>query len=187
MTVPVADLLSHVGKPSRYLGLEVNSVHREGEEVNLRAALVFPDLYEVGMAHLGTHILYGLGNQVDGVQVERVFLPAPDMLDQLRKRGLPLFTLESRTPVRDCGIVGVTLQSELTFTNILTVLDSSGIPIAAGERSENHPIVVGGGPCGFNPEPLCAFFDLFFLGEAEKGWPEMLRALVLAKEKGLDR
>ena len=187
MTVLVSDLLPHVEKPSRYLGLEVNSVHREEAEPDVRAALVFPDLYEVGMAHLGTHILYGLGNLVDDVQVERVFLPAPDMLDQLERRGLPLFTLESRTPVGNCDLVGVTLQSELTYTNILTVLDAAGIPLASAERSEKHPIVMGGGPCGFNPEPLCQFFDLFFLGEAEEGWPEILETLVAAAKKDLDR
>ena len=187
MTVPIPDLLSRVGKPSRYLGLEVNSVHKAPEDVSLRAALVFPDLYEVGMAHLGTHILYGLGNRIDRVQVERVFLPSPDMLELLRQEGLRLFTLESRTPVRDCGLVGVTLQSELTYTNVLAVLDASGIPLVSRERTDNHPIVVGGGPCAFNPEPLWEFFDLFFLGEAEDGWPEMLRILLLASEDGLNR
>ncbi len=187
MTVPVSDLLPHVEKPSRYLGLEVNSVHREGAEPDVRAALVFPDLYEVGMAHLGTHVLYGLGNLVNNVQVERVFLPAQDMLDQLKRKGLPLFTLESRTPVGECQLVGVTLQSELTYTNILAVLDAAGIPFAARERSEKHPILMGGGPCGFNPEPLCEFFDLFFLGEAEEGWPEMLETLAGAAGRGLDR
>ena len=187
MTVPVPDLLPRVEKPSRYLGLEVNSVHKAPEDVTLRAALVFPDLYEVGMAHLGTNILYGLGNRIDGVQVERVFLPSPDMLGLLKQEGLPLFTLESRTPVGDCGLVGVTLQSELTYTNVLEVLDASEIPLVSRERMESHPIVVGGGPCAFNPEPLWEFFDLFFLGEAEDGWPQMLRNLVLASENGLGR
>jgi len=187
MTVPVPDLLPRVEKPSRYLGLEINSIHKVQDEVILRVALVFPDLYELGMAHLGMHILYGLGNRVDKVQVERVFLPSPDMLSLLRQEGFPLFTLESRTPVSDCGLVGVTLQSELTYTNILTVLDASGIPLVSRDRAENHPIVVGGGPCAFNPEPLWEFFDLFFLGEAEDNWPEMLRILALASENGLDR
>ena len=189
MPVPVGDLLPHVERPSRYLGLEVNSIHAGVDDPAsaLRAALVFPDLYEVGMAHLGTRILYGLGNLVDRVQVERVFLPAPDMLNLLEEKNLPLFTLESRTPVGECGLVGVTLQSELTYTNILTILNASKIPLVARERTGNHPVVLGGGPCGFNPEPLSEFFDLFFLGEGEKAWPEILETLAFLEEKGVDR
>jgi radical SAM family uncharacterized protein/radical SAM-linked protein len=187
MEIPVPELLSRVEKPSRYLGIEINSVHKAREETFLTVALVFPDLYEVGMSHLGLHILYGLGNQLDGVQVERVFLPGQDMLELLRRKGLPLFTLESRTPLNECGLVGVTLQSELTYTNVLTVLDASGIPLCAHERMEEHPIVMGGGPCAFNPEPMWEFFDLFYLGDGEESWPETLRVLSRATEKNLSR
>jgi len=170
-------LLSRVEKPSRYLGGEINAVHKDPGDVVLRAGLVFPDLYEVGMAHLGTQILYGLGNDLPGVQVERVFLPGEDLLALLREHHLPLFTLESRTPLVHCHILGFTLQSELTYTNILTILQAAGIPIYAGERSEDHPVVLGGGPCAFNPEPLAPFFDLFYLGDGEVQWPEMLGIL----------
>ncbi|UCG38722.1 MAG: TIGR03960 family B12-binding radical SAM protein [bacterium] len=187
MKVPVSELLPLVEKPSRYLGLEVNTVHKPEGEVLLRAALVFPDLYEVGMAHLGTQILYGLGNELDGVQVERVFLPGRDMLELLARRGLPLFTLESRTPVSGCQLVGFTLQSELTYTNILAVLQASGIPLLARDRSDEDPLVVGGGPCAFNPEPLWEFFDLFYLGDGEEGWTAMLATLREAHGGGAGR
>jgi radical SAM family uncharacterized protein/radical SAM-linked protein len=187
MTVPVPDLLSRIEKPSRYLGREINSVHRDPCDVRLRAALVFPDLYEVGMSHLGLQILYGLGNQVDGVQVERVFLPDMNMLELLESESLPLFTLESRTPLIECGLIGITLQSELTYTNILTILDASGIPLSSRERTGAHPIVIGGGPCAYNPEPLVEFFDLFTLGDGEGIWPEMLGVLSELNVKAADR
>ena len=159
MSVPIHELLGRVEKPSRYLGIEINSVHKEPGKVRLRAALLFPDLYEVGMAHLGTQILYSIGNALDGVQVERAFLPEQDMLGLLKSEGMPLPTLESRTPLSSCDILGVTLQSELTYTNILTALDSADIPLRASDRTQEgpgagFPIVIGGGPCVFNPEPL---------------------------------
>ncbi len=175
--VPVEDLLHLVERPSRYLGFEVNSVHKKEEEVILRAALVFPDLYEVGMSHLGTQVLYSSGNGVDGVQVERAFLPQTDMLDLLRERSRPLFTLETKAPLSECGLIGFTLQSELTYTNILTILNASGIPLTAKDRLEGLPLVVGGGPCAYNPEPLAEFFDLFFIGDAEVQWPHILETL----------
>jgi radical SAM family uncharacterized protein/radical SAM-linked protein len=129
------------------------------------------------MAHLGTRILYGLGNDLEGVQVERVFLPGQDLLALLREKGLPLPTLESRTPLAQCHILGFTLQSELTYTNILTILHAAGIPLYARDRLDNDPVILGGGPCAFNPEPLAEFFDLFYLGDGERQWVEMLSAL----------
>lgn len=170
-------LLAAVEKPSRYLGLELNSVHKPASRVSARAALAFPDLYEVGMSHLGTQILYGLGNQVDGVQVERAFLPAEDMLAALAGAQLPLFTLESRTPLAKCDLVGFTLQSELTYTNILAMLDAAGIPRRSARRREGHPVVIAGGPCVFNPAPLAPFIDLFLLGDGERQWPRILEIL----------
>lgn len=180
-------LLGKVEKPSRYLGQEINSVHKDPTDVILRAGLVFPDLYEVGMAHLGTQILYGLGNNLEGVQVERVFLPGEDLLVLLREQGLPLPTLESRTPLAQCHILGFTLQSELTYTNILTILQAAGIPIYARDRSDNDPVILGGGPCAFNPEPLVEFFDLFYLGDGEEQWTEMLSVLKEQVESGVSR
>jgi len=185
--IKIANLLSRVEKPSRYLGLEVNSVHKPENQVGLRAVLAFPDLYEVGMSHLGTQILYGTGNSMEGVQVERVFLPHDDMLDLLSQNDLPLCTLESRTPLLACDLVGFTLQSELTFTSILTILDSGGIPIYAAERDEEMPIVIAGGPCAFNPEPLYEFFDLFLLGDGEEQWSELLAVQLDCKKRGLSR
>ena len=180
-------LLAKVEKPSRYLGQEINSVHKDPAGVVLRAGLVFPDLYEVGMAHLGTQILYGLGNELEGVQVERVFLPGQDFLALLRERELPLTTLESRTPLAKCHLLGVTLQSELTYTNILTILQAAGIPLHSSDRLESDPVVLGGGPCVFNPEPLADFFDLFYLGDGEKQWTQMLRVIKGLIESGASR
>ncbi|TNF46497.1 TIGR03960 family B12-binding radical SAM protein, partial [bacterium] len=185
--IRVDDLLTIVEKPSRYLGLEINSVHKSPSEVQLRSVLAFPDLYEVGMSHLGTQILYGLGNEQQGVQVERVFLPQTDMLEALKNRGIPLFTLESRTPLFDCDLIGITLQSELTYTNVLTILDAAQIPIKAGDRSEDMPLVVAGGPCAFNPEPMWEFFDLFLLGDGEEVWPAMLDVLKEIRVNGGSR
>jgi radical SAM family uncharacterized protein/radical SAM-linked protein len=187
MTVPIHDLLGKVEKPSRYLGQEINAVHKDSADVILRAGLVFPDLYEVGMAHLGTRILYGLGNNLEGVQVERVFLPGKDLLALLNEKELPLPTLESRTPLRQCHILGFTLQSELTYTNILTILQAAGIPLNARDRSDNDPVILGGGPCAFNPEPLAEFFDLFYLGDGERQWTEMLSALKEQIQSGASR
>jgi radical SAM family uncharacterized protein/radical SAM-linked protein len=187
MTVPIHDLLGKVEKPSRYLGQEINSVHKDPTDVILRAGLVFPDLYEVGMAHLGTRILYGLGNDLEGVQVERVFLPGQDLLALLHGKGLPLPTLESRTPLAHCHILGFTLQSELTYTNILTILQAAGISLNARDRLDNDPVILGGGPCAFNPEPLAEFFDLFYLGDGERQWVEMLSALKEQVRSGADR
>ena len=180
-------VLPLVERPSRYLGSEVNSVHKDPSDISVRAVLAFPDLYEVGMSHQGTGILYGLGNQLERVQVERCFLPQEDMLEVLKARDLPLFSLESRTPLVHCDLIGVTLQSELTYTNVLTVLDTGGIPLHARHRKEGHPLVLGGGPCAFNPEPLHAFFDLVFLGDGEAGWPGLLLAARATKEGGGDR
>jgi radical SAM family uncharacterized protein/radical SAM-linked protein len=187
MTVPIHELFGRVEKPSRYLGMEINSVHKAADEVRLRAALLFPDLYEVGMAHVGTMILYSLGNLLDGVQVERAYLPEEDMLGLLKSEGMPLPTLESRTPLASCDILGVTLQSELTFTNILTALDAAGIPLKAGDRTGEYPIVIGGGPCVFNPEPLANFFDLFYLGDGEQQWPAILGTALEGRDAGTDR
>ena len=184
-TVMIDDLLPHVEKPPRYLGQEINSVHKSKEEVWLRAVLAFPDLYEVGMSHLGTQILYGLGNTVEGVQVERVFLPQLDMLAILKERGIPLFSLESRTPLSECHVIGITLQSELTYTNILAILEAGHIPIRASQRSGSDPLIIGGGPCAFNPEPIAEFFDLFLLGDGEEVWPLMLQNLrEIAEQEG---
>ena len=184
---PYSALFAYVEKPSRYLGQEINSVHKDSADVIIRAGLVFPDLYEVGMAHIGTQILYGLGNELGGVQVERAFLPGQDLLTLLRERDLPLPTLESATPLAQCHILGITLQSELTYTNILTILDAAGIPLHSRDRRESDPVILGGGPCAFNPEPLAEYFDLFYLGDGEEQWVEMLKVLKDLVSSGASR
>ena len=134
----------------------------------LRFALAFPDTYEVGMSNLGFRLLYHALNEVPGVACERVFLPWPDLEGMLRERGLPLFTLESRAPVKAFDVLGVTLQFELAYTSVLAMLDLAGIPLLAGDRAEDDPLVVGGGPCAYNPEPVADFFDCFAVGEGEE-------------------
>jgi len=168
------DILPHVEKPSRYLGTEHNAVHKDWERTAVRMALAFPDLYEIGMSHLGLSILYGLVNEREDSLLERVFAPAPDMEGELRRRGLPLFSLESYRPLRDFDLLGFTLQYELTYTNILNMLDLAGIPLLAAERGATDPLVIGGGPCAVNPEPLAPFFDAFVLGDGEEVLPEIL-------------
>ena len=185
--IEIDDLLTIVEKPSRYIGQEINSVQKPPGDVQLQAVLAFPDLYEVGMSHLGTQLLYGLGNELPGVQVERVFLPQADMLEALESRGLPLFSLESRTAIYDCDLIGITLQSELTYTNVLTVLHAAQIPLRSSQRSDDMPLVVAGGPCAFNPEPMSEFFDLFLLGDGEQNWPAMLETLRDVRARGGSR
>ena len=173
------EILLSVQKPARYVGSEWNAVHKDWDRVDVTFALAFPDLYEVGMSHLGLQILYHELNRREDTLAERVFAPAPDLEAVLRRRGLPLFALESHRGLRDFDILGFTLQYELTYTNILNMLDLGGIPLQAADRGEGDPLVVGGGPGAFNPEPLVPFFDCFVLGEGEEvvhelvdGWRE---------------
>jgi radical SAM family uncharacterized protein/radical SAM-linked protein len=161
-------LILRAEKPSRYVGGEFGSVHKDLEAARLRFALAFPDTYEVGMSNLGFRLLYHLLNDREGIACERVFLPWPDMEGLLRERGVPLFTLESRAPVRAFDVLGVTLQFELAYTSALALLDQAGIPLLAKDRTVADPIVVGGGPCAYNPEPVADFFDCFAVGEGEE-------------------
>ncbi len=160
-------LLLTVEKPSRYLGTEVNSVHKDRSEVQVRLALCFPDLYDIGLGNLGLHILYGILNAVDGVWAERVYAPARDMEEALRGAGLPIFALESKDPLAAFDGIGFTLQSELTFTNILNVIDLAGLPLRTRDRREFDPLTFAGGPAVFNPEPLAPFMDFFVIGDGE--------------------
>jgi radical SAM family uncharacterized protein/radical SAM-linked protein len=160
--------LSRVERPSRYLGREVNAVFKDPRAVSLRTVLVFPDLYEVGMSHLGLGILYDILNRQEDIWAERAYAPAPDLEAELRSRNAPLGSLESATPLRDFHLVGVSLQYELSFTNLLTILELGGIPLLAEERGPLDPVVVGGGPAAMNPEPVAPFFDALVLGDAEE-------------------
>ena len=180
-------VLLQVQKPARYTGGELNSVVKDPAGVRIRFAFCFPDLYEVGMSHLGMKILYGLFNEQEDVWCERVFAPDTDMEALMRERGIPLFGLESRDPIREFDFVGFTLQYELSYTGVLNMLDLAGIPLHAAERGDDCPLVVGGGPCVCNPEPLADFFDLFTLGEGEEVNLELFDLYRRHKQKGFRR
>jgi radical SAM family uncharacterized protein/radical SAM-linked protein len=171
------ELVLAAQKPSRYIGCEFGAVEKDLDAVKVRFALAFPDTYEVGMSNLGFRLLYHLLNDRPDVACERVFLPWPDMEGMLKARGLPLFTLESRAPVKAFDVLGITLQFELAYTSVLAMLELAGIPLLAGERAEDDPIVVGGGPCAFNPEPVADFFDCFVVGEGEEVAVELAEAV----------
>ena len=183
----LASILARVQKPARYLGNEWNSVHKDHSGVAVRLALAFPDLYEIGMSNQGLKILYESVNSRPDMLMERVFAPATDMEELMRQQGLPLFALESQRPLADFDVIGFSLQYELSYTNVLNMIDLSGIPLYSDQRNEHDPLVIGGGPCAFNPEPMSAFFDLFVLGEAEEVLPEMLAELVRLKSENLER
>ena len=162
----IESLLMSVQKPARYMGGEFNSIMKNPEDVDVRFAFLFPDTYEVGMSHLGMKILYHTINRRNDAWCERVFSPWVDMADLMRANGIPLFSLESRTPIRDFDLLGVTLQYEMSYTNILDALDLAGIPLRAADRTDG-PFVIVGGPCAFNPEPLAPFVDLVAIGDGE--------------------
>ena len=155
------DILMQVEKPARYIGNEVNSVVKDKKKISLRFAMCFPDVYEIGMSHLGIQILYSMLNDWDDVWCERVYSPWVDLDAIMRKESIPLFGLESQEPIRDMDFLGITIQYEMCYTNILQVLELSQIPPLAKDRSGDMPIVIGGGPCTYNPEPIAEFFDLF--------------------------
>ena len=161
------DILLKVDKPARYIGNEVNAVMKKKEEVDIRFAFVFPDVYEIGMSHLGIQILYDMLNRRDDIWCERVYSPWTDLDRIMRDEKIPLFALESQEPIKDFDFIGITIQYEMCYTNILQVLDLAQIPMFAKDRTEEHPIVIGGGPCTYNPEPLADFFDIFYIGEGE--------------------
>lgn len=168
------DILMKIEKPARYIGGEVNAVMKKKSEVDMRIAMCFPDVYEIGMSHLGIQILYDMFNQLEGVWCERVYSPWVDLDAVMRKEKIPLFTLESQEPVKNFDWLGITLQYEMCYTNILQILDLSGIPLLAKDRDEAFPIVIGGGPCAYNPEPIAEFFDLFYIGEGETQYEALI-------------
>ena len=176
-------ILPNVQKPGRYIGGELNSIVKKAEEISVRFAFCFPDTYEVGMSHLGMKILYSLLNSIEDVWCERVFAPWMDMEEAMRREGIPLYALESFDPVQDFDIIGFTLQYELSFTNILNMLDLAGIPVLCEERTELKNLVVAGGPCACNPEPLADFVDLFMLGEGEDVIVELVTLYRKAREE----
>lgn len=170
----IDEILAKVEKPSRYMGGEFNSVVKDHSTVGMKVVLAFPDTYEIGMSHLGLRILYDLFNRRKDMLMERVFAPWPDLEARLRESSLPLFTLETRSPLTAFDIVGFTLQFEMCYTNILMMLDLAGIPFRADQRGEDYPLIVGGGPVAFSPEPIAPFFDLFHIGDGEECFPRLL-------------
>lgn len=175
MKVTLSDsLLLSVEKPARYTGNEWNMVRKDPESVDIRFAFCFPDTYEVGMSHLGMKILYHIVNKREDAYCERVFAPWTDMEDRMRADGLPLFSLETKSALCDFDIVGFTLQYEMSYTNILNMLDLGRVPLLSRDRGEDAPFVIAGGPCAVNPEPLADFIDLFMIGEGEEALPELL-------------
>lgn len=178
------DILSSVQKPARYTGGEFGSIIKPAEEVEATIALAFPDVYEVGMSYLGFKILYHLLNKETGVQAERVYAPWIDMEAKMRERNIPLRTLETEKTLAECDIVGFTLQYELSYTNILNMLDLGGVPVLAADRGEADPFVIVGGPCVYNPEPLADFFDFAIIGEGEEVMIEVMEAYKAWKKAG---
>jgi radical SAM family uncharacterized protein len=179
------EVLTGVETPGQYTGGEINSVVKP--DADFRVALCFPDLYSVGMSHLGLKILYAALNSLEGVAAERCFAPMPDMEKELRGAGLPLYGLESFTPLGDFDVVGFSLQYELTYANLLTVLECGAVPLRSADRGEEHPLVIAGGPNAYNPEPLADFVDLFLIGEAEESLPELVSALREGKPRASRR
>ena len=177
-------ILLKVQKPSRYIGGEVNSVIKDKSKVDLRYAFCFPDTYDVGMSHLGMKILYSLKNSKPNYWCERVFMPLPDMEEQMRKNDIPLYGLESLDPIKDFDFIGFTLQYELCYTNVLSMLDLAGLPVYSKDRKDLFPIVMGGGPCVCNAEPIADFFDLFVLGEGEEVNLELMELALAFKKNG---
>ena len=167
-------LLSQVSKPTRYIGNEYNSITKDLNDIKVHIALAFPDVYEVGMSHLGIKILYHLLNEYADIYAERVYAPWVDFEALMRREGLPLFSLESKTPLSQFDFVGFTLQYELSYTNIINMLELSNIPVFSWERDDSHPFIIAGGPCAFNPEPLADIIDFFIIGEAEEAILEVI-------------
>lgn len=184
MKKEVEKILQYVQKPARYAGGELNCVVKDADKVDLRYAFCFPDLYEIGMSHLGMKILYSLVNSREDAWCERVFAPDTDMEEQMRKNNVPLFALESSDYIKDFDIIGFTLMYELSYTNVLNMLDLAGIPLKAENRTELTPIICAGGPCACNPEPLADFLDIVFLGDGEESTMEVLDLLKKCKKEG---
>lgn len=176
-----------VEKPARYIGNEVNSVVKDKNKIAVRFVMCFPDVYEIGMSHLGIQVLYSMFNAWDDVWCERVYSPWTDLDALMRKNHIPLFGLESQEPVKNADFLGITLQYEMCYTNILQVLDLAQIPLFAKDRGEDMPIVIGGGPCSYNPEPIADFFDLFYIGEGETQYRPLLDWYLKNKRQGGSR
>ncbi len=178
------EILLQIEKPARYIGNELNMVKKDASAVAVRFAMCFPDVYEIGMSHLGMKILYEMFNRRADVYCERVFSPWPDLHRIMKEKQIPLFALESQEPVRDFDFIGITLQYEMCYANILQILDLAGLPFTAEERTDDMPLVIGGGPCAYNPEPIAEFFDLFYIGEGEISYDALFDLYISMKRDG---
>ncbi|MBQ2320722.1 MAG: TIGR03960 family B12-binding radical SAM protein [Lachnospiraceae bacterium] len=181
------EILLSVDKPARYIGGEINMVEKDLSKIDIRFCMCFPDVYEIGMSHLGIQILYDMFNLRDDIYCERVYSPWVDLDEIMRRENIPLFALESQDPVKDFDFLGITLQYEMCYTNILQILDLSGIPLKAVDRTLEDPFVIGGGPCAYNPEPIADFFDIFYIGEGETVYFDLMDEYKEWKASGEDR
>ncbi len=181
------DILMSIDKPARYIGGEFNSVNKNKEDVDIRFCMCFPDVYEIGMSHLGIQILYSMFNSFEDTWCERVYSPWPDLDKIMRDKNIPLFSLESQDPIKEFDFLGITLQYEMCYTNILQVLELSQIPIYSKDRTNEDPIVIGGGPCSYNPEPIADFFDIFYIGEGETKYRELLDLYKVCRKDNYSR
>lgn len=181
------EILMKIEKPARYVGQEVNMIEKDPKNMEIRFCMCFPDVYEVGMSHLGMQLLYDMFNRRDDTYCERVYSPWPDLDVILRQEKIPLFALESQEPIKNFDFLGITLQYEMCYTNVLQILDLSQIPIFSSERTNEDPFVIGGGPCAFNPEPIADFFDFFYIGEGETVYDQVLDCYKICKSKNVSR
>ncbi len=181
------EILMKIEKPARYIGHEINSVVKDKKTIDVRFCMCFPDVYEIGMSHLGIQILYDMFNSFEDTWCERVYSPWPDLDAIMRDEKIPLFALESQEPVKNMDFLGITLQYEMCYTNILQILDLAGIPLINEERTWEDPIVIGGGPCAYNPEPIAPFFDLFYIGEGETQYRALLDLYKKDRAAGVSR
>lgn len=181
------EILMTIDKPARYIGNEINSVVKDTSEVDIRFAMCFPDVYEIGMSHLGIQILYDMFNKRQDTWCERVYSPWPDLHEIMKEQNIPLFGLESQEPVKDFDFLAITLQYEMCYTNILQILDLSQIPLKSKDRTDSDPLVIGGGPCSYNPEPIADFFDIFYIGEGETRYDDLLDLYKEMKRAGKSR
>lgn len=180
-------ILMNIQKPARYIGNEVNMVKKNLSDVEIRIAMCFPDVYEIGMSYLGIQIIYDMFNRREDTYCERVYSPWPDLDKIMREESIPLFSLETQSPIKDFDMLGITIQYEMCYTNILQIIDLSGIPLFARDRSKGDTLVIGGGPCTVNPEPMADFFDMFYIGEAETSYDELIELIKVYKKTDMTR
>lgn len=181
------EILMSIEKPARYIGGEYNSVMKDKEQVDVRFCMCFPDVYEIGMSHLGIQILYDMFNRREDTWCERVYSPWPDLHKVMKEQHILLFALESQDPLKEFDFLGITLQYEMCYTNILQVLDLAEIPIWSKDREKGDPIVIGGGPCSYNPEPIADFFDIFYIGEGETVYGDLIELYKIYKHSDMTR